>query len=174
MEFLTAAVLIALSSSISPFTGQNWGARKYYRIKSALNIASLSSIIWGLFLSVFFYLFAESVAKIFTQDEKVIEIATMYMQLVPISFGFQGIAMIVNSKLNTMNRPFTASILIIVQMVVIYMPLAYLGSYLSGVRGIFTAVMITYFSGGILSYFTSSISLKRIISKAEANPYPVK
>jgi len=164
LEFVTASVLIAMSSSISPFTGQNWGAQEYERIKKALKIASISSVIWGIFAASVLYVMAEPMARIFTEDEEVIEIATMFLRLVPISFGFQGIAMIVNANLNTMNRPLTASVLIIVQMLVIYVPLANLGSTLEGIKGIFIALLITYFIGGILSYITSILSLRKIIT----------
>ncbi len=165
VEFLTASVLIAMSSSISPFTGQNWGANEFERIKKAIKISSLASIVWGLFAAAALYMFAEPIARIFSEDKKVIESSVLFLRLVPISFGFQGIAMIVNSNLNTMNRPLTASLLIIVQMLVIYVPLAYLGSMLEGLRGIFYALLITYISGGILSYLASVISLRKIIRK---------
>ena len=163
IEFLTASVLIAMSSSISPFTGQNWGANEYERIKKAIKIASFSSVIWGFFASIFLFIFAREMAGLFTDDQKVLETTVVFLQLVPISFGFQGIAMIVNANLNTMNRPLTASILIIVQMLVIYVPLANIASIMEGVKGIFWALLITYFAGGILSYVTSIVSLRKII-----------
>ena len=74
--------------------------------------------------------------------------------------------MIVNANLNTMNRPLTASLLIIIQMLVIYVPLAYLGSLLEGLKGIFVALLISYVMGGILSYITSMLSLRKIMRKA--------
>jgi hypothetical protein len=50
-------------------------------------------------------------------------------------------------------------------MLVIYVPLAYLGSKYNGIQGIFTALLVSYIAGGILSYAASSISLKKIIAK---------
>ena len=169
IEFLTASVLIAMSSSISPFTGQNWGANEYERIKKAIKIASFTSVVWGFFAAIFLYVFAREMAGLFTEDEKVLETAVVFLRLVPISFGFQGIAMIVNANLNTMNRPLTASILIVVQMLVIYIPLANIGSKLDGVNGIFMALLVTYFIGGILSYLASIFSLRKIIVENHAS-----
>ena len=169
VEFLTAALLIALSSSISPFTGQNWGAKQYLRIKKALKIASGASMVWGMFAAILLFFLAEPVAGIFTEDEKVLETATLFLKLVPISFGFQGIAMIVNSNLNTMNRPLTASVLIITQMLIIYVPLAYLGSSFGGLNGIFVALLVSYILGGILSYITSIVSLQKIMVKSKSD-----
>ena len=165
LEFLTASLLVALSAAISPFTGQNWGANRIDRIQRALNLAGFFSIGWGIFASVFLFAFAEPLAGIFSSDKEVIETTVMFLKIVPVSFGFQGIAMIVNANLNTMNRPLSASILIVVQMLVIYIPLAYLGSSIDGIRGIFIALLITYLCGGSLSFITSYISLKRMRQK---------
>lgn len=165
IEFLAATVLIAMSASISPFTGQNWGAGEVLRIKKAIKIASLASLAWGLFVTALLYVGGEMLAQMFSEEERVVETTVLFLSIVPVSFGFQGIAMIVNSNLNTMNRPLTASLLIIVQMFVIYVPLAYLGSMLEGVKGIFWALMIAYVIGGILSYITSIISLRRISAR---------
>jgi putative MATE family efflux protein len=162
IEFLAASLLIALSTAISPFTGQNWGANRVDRIQKALNIGGFFSIGWGLLVSVFLFAFAQPLAQIFSSDPQVITSTVLFLKIVPISFGFQGIAMIVNANLNTMNRPLSASILIVVQMLVIYIPLSYLGSSLDGLRGIFLALLITYLCGGSLSFITSYVSLKRI------------
>ena len=167
VEFLSASLLVALSTAISPFTGQNWGAERIDRIQKALHISGIFSITWGLLMAILLYFFSGSIASVFTDDASVIKTTTLFLTIVPISFGFQGIAMIVNANLNTMNRPFTASILIIVQMIVIYLPLAYMGSSIDGIRGIFIALTITYFLGGTFSFLTSLISLKRIRAKLE-------
>ena len=118
-----------------------------------------------MFASVFLYFFSNQIVGVFTDDPQVIETAALFLTIVPISFGFQGIAMIVNSNLNTMNRPLTASLLIITQMLVIYIPLAYLGSEYNGIQGIFIALLISYIAGGILSYTASSLSLKKVIAR---------
>ena len=164
IEFLTASLLIALSASVSPFTGQNWGANRIDRIQKALKISGIFAVIWGGFASIFLFIFAENLAGIFSNDPQIIETTKWFLTIVPVSFGFQGLTLIVNSNLNTLNRPLTASILIVIQMFVIYIPLAYLGSEVGGINGIFFALLVAYLCGGTLSYFTSSISLKRMIT----------
>lgn len=166
IEFLTASLLIAMSSAISPFTGQNWGARNYERIRKAIQIASFFALCWGILSALALFLLAGPLVSLFTDDPEVSDAAIWFLHIVPISFGFQGITMIVNANLNTMSRPLTASLLIILQMFVIYLPLAYLGSDLVGIRGIFFALLITYVAGGVLSFATSQISLRRIQARA--------
>jgi hypothetical protein len=50
---------------------------------------------------------------------------------------------------------------------VIYLPLAYLGSNIGGVKGIFVALLFTYLMGGILSYITGQVSLKKILASGK-------
>ncbi|NEO38475.1 MAG: hypothetical protein F6J90_19905 [Moorea sp. SIOASIH] len=41
VESFSQIVLIALSASIGPFVGQNWGAKKYLRVHQALRLSFL-------------------------------------------------------------------------------------------------------------------------------------
>ena len=50
IESLAIMVLMALSSSIGPFVGQNYGARKTERIRKALSLSYWFSMVWGLSL----------------------------------------------------------------------------------------------------------------------------
>lgn len=152
VEFLAFSLLIALSASIGPFTGQNWGAEKSERIRKAIDISSSFSLIWGVVASAVLFLFAYPIASIFTDDPEIIEATAMFLYIVPISFGFQGVVLIVNANLNTLGKPLHASLLIVIQMIVIYLPLAYLANHYGGVKGIFIAMAITYTVGGIISY----------------------
>lgn len=167
IEVLAMSLLFAVSASIGPFAGQNLGANKFGRIETAVKYGSSFSIIWSLFAAVLLFVFAEPMASLFSNNEAVIEQTAVYLRLVPFSFGFQGVVLIVNANLNTTNYPLQASLLIALQMFVFYVPLAYLGSKLNGISGIFTAVAISYVLGGILSYLLNTIMMKKLKLKMQ-------
>ena len=48
IESLATVGIIAISSSLTPFIGQNFGANKHYRIITAINYSVVLSGIWGL------------------------------------------------------------------------------------------------------------------------------
>ncbi len=151
LEFLAMSLLFALSASIGPFSGQNLGAGRIDRIKKGVNLSNRFAIAWGILCASFLYLFAKDLAGIFSDSKEVIDETVIYLQIIPMGFGIQGIVNIVNSNLNTLNKPIPASLIIVIQMLVLGIPLLYLGSSYGGTRGIFVALVITYVLGGIIS-----------------------
>lgn len=166
VEFLAMSILFALSASIGPFTGQNYGAGKIDRIRKGVNYSNVFSVCWGLLLAIVLYLLNTTIAQIFTSDPEVIAATGLYLKIVAFSFGFQGVVQVVNSNMNTLNRPLTASALVFVQMVVIGLPCLYFFNELNGVPGIYTAIAITYVGGGLLSAWFN----QRIIKNVQLNP----
>jgi Na+-driven multidrug efflux pump len=153
VEFLAMSLLIAISASIGPFTGQNFGAYNFSRIKEGMRVSTLFAIVWGLLLAGVFFYFGESIASFFTSDKEVIRNTALYLKILPIGFGFQGVVQIVNSNLNTLNKPLHASGLILVQMFGLALPLIFIGKEFFEMKGIFYGWMVAYIIGGILSYF---------------------
>ena len=152
IEFLALAVYMALGASIGPFTGQNLGAFKFERIQKGLNQSSVFSILWGLSMALIFSILADPIAGIFTDNESVREYVVWYLRIIPLGFGFQGINMIVNANLNTMNKPIPASILLVGHMFLIYIPLVYAGAQLYDMKGIFFGICAAYILGGFISF----------------------
>ncbi len=162
VEFLSMSILFALSGSIGPFTGQNYGAGNISRIKTSIMQSSLFSIIWGGIVAVVCWIFADQIASVFNSNDEVIRSARLFLYYVPIGFGFQGVVQIINSNLNTLNKPLPASVLLAIQSIVIYIPFAYLLSYFMDLPGIYLATTLTYLIGGLLSYGYDSLIYKRL------------
>jgi Na+-driven multidrug efflux pump len=62
--------------------------------------------------------------------------------------------------LNVLNKPLHASALTIIQMFVLYVPLAYAGSYLFGLVGVFSAAAIANIIAGLAAH----LWLKRVLA----------
>lgn len=153
IEFVSMSVLFALAASYGPFSGQNIGAQRIDRVLEAVKKGSLFSLAWSFFFAVVLFFSGKYVAMLFNDHESVINKIALYLSIVPLSYGFQGISQIVNAVLNTANKPLQASLLIVVTMFGLLIPLAKLGSVMYGLTGIFTALAIAYSIGGILSYW---------------------
>lgn len=164
IEFLAMSVLFALSASIGPFTGQNFGLGNYTRIRTGINYANIFSIAWGIVAAVVLYFAAEPVAAIFTSDKKIIEATTLFLTIVPIGFGFRGVVQVVNSNINTLNKPLYAFLIVVLQMLVIGIPILYLGDYLFEVKGIYLAIAFTYFIGAVISFFWNQKIIDRMVA----------
>jgi Na+-driven multidrug efflux pump len=75
----------------------------------------------------------------------VIRVASLYLLIVPVSFGAQGVVLIASSSFNALGRPLPSAVLTLTRMFVLYVPLAFLGRALAGPLGIFTAACIANF-----------------------------
>jgi putative MATE family efflux protein len=153
IEFFALTVIAALSSVLGPFIGQNWGAGEHGRVRLGVKYSERFSMVWGIVVCMLLNIFTRPIASIFNSNPLVISAIIMYLRIVSIGYGLQGIIMLTSSAMNVLNRPFHAAGIRITQMFILYIPMALLGSYLFGLTGVFIALAIAYCSAGLASYF---------------------
>ncbi len=166
IEFLANSLIFALAGSIGPFVGQNLGKGRIDRIQECLRISSGFALVWGLIAWGLLALFSRPLALIFNSQAEVIETVQLFLWIVPAGFGLQGILSIINSNLNTINKPLQASSVIIIQMLVLGLPAIFLGRELGGVKGIFMGIAATYAIGGLLSLLVNRVVMNRFIKES--------
>ncbi len=153
IEFFALTVIIALSSVLAPFVGQNWGAGKQDRVKKAVTYSERFSMVWGFSVFIILTTLARPIAGIFNSNPAVITAIVLYLRVVSIGYGLQGVIMLTGSAMNVLNRPFHAAGVRIAQMFILYVPLALIGSRLFGLTGVFVALAIAYCGAGIASHY---------------------
>lgn len=168
IEIFAITVVMALGSVLSPFIGQNWGAGKLERVKTGIRYSQIFSMLWGAAMAALFLLLARPLAIAFSDDPQVVSAVQTYLWLVPISYGLQGILTLTNSALNVLRKPLHATALAIARMFVLYVPLAYLGSMLFGVPGIFGAAAVANIATGIAAW----LWLNRVLASGEIATTP--
>lgn len=152
VEAFALVMFMALSSVLGPFVGQNWGADQQDRVKLGVKYSQQFAMGWGAAMFVLLAAAARPIASLFNNDPAVISTIVTYLRLVPLSYGLLGIFMLSSTALNILNKPMQAAVLTIVRMVVLYIPLAYAGSYLFGVGGIFGAAALANIIAGSGAY----------------------
>ncbi len=153
IEFFIMAPVAALSSVLMPFTGQNYGAGKFDRIAEAMKKGSIFTLTWGFFIFCAMVLFSNNLTSLFDANPEVSGIAAQYLVIVALFIGFMGLSKIVSAALNALDRPFKSAEISILQLVIIYIPLAWHFSGIYGLKGIFYSASISYFLTGLLSIF---------------------
>lgn len=152
IEGLFVIPLFAMSASIGPFVGQNWGADRKDRANAAMIFSFQYAMIWGAFVALVLMLFNESIAGLFDDNPEVIEAAALYLMMVPLSYGAWGVLMMSSATFNSLGKPISSTIMSIVRMFVIYVPLAFLGKALYGIQGIFVATAIANLVMGAVAF----------------------
>ncbi len=153
VEALSVIPLFALSASIGPFVGQNWGANRRDRSDEAMRLTFMWSMIWGFGVALMFFLFHEPIARIFDDNENVTQYAGFYLMIVPFSYGAWGVLMMASATFNSLGKPLLSTTMSIVRMFVIYVPIAYLGQHFWGVYGIFGAAAVSNLLMGAIGFF---------------------
>ncbi len=151
--------VMAMATVMAPFVGQNFGARKFDRIYSGIRFSSRLSMLIGAGLFALMFVFARPLASLFSSDGGVIAVTSLYFRIVPLVYGMQGIFNISSMILNALNKPIHATLLSILQMFILYVPLAILGKKILGTAGVFLAIVISYTASGLLSHYVT----KRVI-----------
>ena len=151
IEHMILMVLFALANSIAPFIGQNWGAALFDRVQLTLKLANGFVVVWGVIAYTFLYIGAETIVRSINSDPAVVEAATFYLRIVPLAMAFMGFILNATSCFNALGKPLPPLTISILQMIIIYLPLAMLGDYLLGYKGIFIAAAVTIFIVGIIS-----------------------
>ena len=155
----------ALSLAVSPFVGQNFGAGNYNRIRAALRFGVKFSLVWGGLAFAFLYLLSGIIAPIFNDNKAVITSIVLFLQIVPISYGMYGISTLVNSMFNALGKPLQASLVVILHLFAFVLPLAYLGSMVYGLKGIFVGIAAGNAVVGIIAY----LMVQKFLMRAEEN-----
>lgn len=186
LESLATIVVLALSMSLPPLISQNYGANKLHRIKQAFNMAAKFVVIWQLVVFAMLMLSSSIIANAFAQDPSVVRDITLFLFIVPLGYGLQGIIVLVNSSFNAMHKPLSALVLSVLRLFAFYVPIASLGSYLYGLEGLFWGCVIanvvtsmvayTWFTRNLknemLQLDSESMSLSAMASAATPKPAP--
>ncbi len=152
IEFFSFTVVVALASVVGPFVGQNLGADRFDRVEKGMKYSKRFAMAWGAAMFVVLAVSAKWLAPIFSDNPRVILSTVLYLTIVSISYGPHGVFHIANTALNVLQRPFHAAALMIVQLFLLYIPLAHLGSALFGLRGAFGGIALALCIGAVLAH----------------------
>lgn len=152
IESLAMVVTFALATGLAPFVGQNFGARHCGRIREAVQLSIRFVLGWGLVMAALLALAGGPIGGLFAEEALVVEVTALYLALVPVSYGAFGVAIIVNTTFNALNRPLRSAAIVIIRLFVLALPLAVLGEWLFGLPGIFGGLAVGNVLAGGVAY----------------------
>jgi len=162
IETFALTLIAALSNVLVPFVGQNSGAGKISRIEKSVRYSHLFSLGWGVLLFLIFLFLGKPIAGIFNKDPDVIGTTVLYLGIISLSYGCQGIVQLNSSIFNALRKPIHAAGLSLMRIICFLIPFAFLGSCLFGISGIFAAVAVANVSVALISYFLIRVLLKSL------------
>ncbi|GAL23448.1 MATE family of MDR efflux pumps [Vibrio maritimus] len=105
VESILILVLISLSSALTPFMSQNFGAKQADRSFAGLFLSMRFSLLFQFLVFVMMVPLSIPISALFSQEQAVRDILWHYLLVVPFSYGFQGIIMMLGSGMNALHEP---------------------------------------------------------------------
>jgi len=142
----------ALSAVSSPFFGQNFGSGNFARLLEARRVVARFSIALGLFLAIALVALSGPLTGLFSDSGPIRRVAELYLWIIPVSYGAYGLVMSANASFNGMGKPLPAVLISSMRVIIVFLPLAFLGRWLLGLPGLFVASAVSNLVLGLVAY----------------------
>lgn len=152
IESLMLIVLMSLTSILTPFMSQNFGANNSRRSFEALFLSMRFAILFQLTLFIMMVPLSIPLSTLFSQEAEVKNLLWYYLLIVPIGYGFQGNMMMLVSTFNALRKPLHAFMWSALRLFVLTLPCAWFGNHWFGVIGLFCGLLLANIVGGIIGY----------------------
>ncbi len=164
IESLVMIVIFAVTSSVGPFTGQNFGAGRLDRVRRFAWLSERFCVAYTLGAAVILFLVARPVVAIFDSNADVILTATIYLAIVPFSLSGFGVMLTAVAAFNALGKPMPAMTMTFVKLFLVYIPLAWLLARYFGLAGIFGANAVAHLAFGVVGF----VMLRRMLATLAA------
>lgn len=143
--------VFALSGAIGGIIGQNFGAEKFGRVKSAYRDALIFStfyvfIIWGILA-----ILTPFILKIFNLSEGAADVVKAFNYIAAGSYIFAGALYVSNASFNNLGKPLYSTLFNWIKDAAIMLPFCIIGASLYGSSGVVYGQGLAYIFAGILS-----------------------
>lgn len=165
IESFALLVCLALSMTLAPFISQNFGAGLLGRVRRAFRQSVYFSLCWQALVYLFLFVFAHSLADLFSDDAKVAYALALWVMIVPAGFGFQATTFLSAASFNALHRPGGALKISLFRLFVMYVPLAWLGNWSFGLVGIFVGLVCA----NLITAFCAQRSLRKFMLHLRKN-----
>jgi len=160
LESIASIVVLALSMTLPPFISQNFGAGKIARVEEAYIKSVKFVLIWQFIIFVLMWLLSPFIARAFAEDPEVTMLIQLFLYIVPLGYGLQGIVILTNSSFNAMHRPMAALSLSVIRLFIFFVPISYIGSVFFQLQGMFWGGVIA----NVLTAVVAFIWFKRLLA----------
>ena len=117
--------IFGIASALTTIIGMFYGAKEFDKIKSISFYGIKSSLLITSISSVFLFIFAPSVVKIFTADLQIQNISIDYLRIMSLMFPFISVGLTIGRILQGLGRGMPSLIITIVRVIGLAGPLAY-------------------------------------------------
>ena len=170
IEMFAFMIPMSVGMSLVPFVAQNYGARRFDRIRTVRKGAMTFALLFGGAIAGVFILIARPLGGLFSKDPAVVNVLVRYLHITCFGYGFLEVHRYAGFCLTGIHKPAASALLNTVRVIVLLIPLSLIGSRLFGLAGIFWGRLITDIGSGIIGVFwTGKIIQQHLLTAAAGN-----
>lgn len=159
LQSVAVVPLLALSSSIGPITGQNWGAGERARARQALRLAGGFCLVYGLVVAALLCLFRAPIASVFTEDAAVAQAIARYLLVATWGFAGYGLLVVANGAMNAVDHAGLAFRVSVGRVLLVMLPLGWMATALAGPSAVYGAELAANLVGGTAAFLLARRAL---------------
>lgn len=163
-------VIFALSGSVGPILGQNYGARKYDRLVTTMRDSLLFTVVYVLAVWALLALFSGQIAALFGATGIARELIVFFCLFAAGSFLFNGAIFVASAAFNNLGYPTYSTFFNWGRSTLGVIPFVWAGAQLYGAKG----VIAGWGLGAVVFGILSVIVCFRVVRNIAANPPETK
>jgi putative MATE family efflux protein len=149
IESISYLTIGGLQGAVAAFIGQNYGAKKWDRIKKGYQTALLLTILFGVIVSSLFILFSKQIFSLFLADSSSLEIGIQYLKIIGLSQLFMCMEIMTVGAFNGIGKTHIPPIFSIL-LTALRIPMAIGLSNIFGLNGVWMSIGVSSILKGIL------------------------
>jgi putative MATE family efflux protein len=155
IESFACIPMFALSASIAPIVGQNWGANKKNRVLQAVKYCYALCCIWSAFILILLYFLAEPISHALASDATIAKESSDYLAIVTVGLWGYGIVIVSAAAFNALGRPFSSLGYYLFRTALLYVPLSVIAGMYFDIKAVYWAMAATnVISGIVIGWYT--------------------
>jgi Na+-driven multidrug efflux pump len=168
---LAFAVILALSGAIGPIVGQNFGARKFDRVKGAYNAGLIFAGVYVALTSAMLFVLRAPIANVFEAQGMTLTLIYLFCGPLALASFFNAVIFVGNASFNNLGHPMYSSWINWGRNTIGMWPFVIVGAQYWGASG----VLIGQAAGGVVFALISWLLVRRVseglLHPVEADPF---
>lgn len=155
IETFACIPMFALSASIAPIVGQNWGANKKNRVLQAVRYCYLLCCVWSMFILLVLYFLAEPISQALASDAAIAKESASYLGIATVGLWGYGIVIVSAAAFNALGRPLSSLSYYLFRTVLLYVPLSVIAGVYFDIKAVYYAIAAAnVLSGLTIGWYT--------------------
>jgi len=164
------AGVFALAGAIGPVLGQNWGARRYDRMKQTLKDSLTFMIVYVLGVWLLLFVLQVPIVMAFNAPPLTAELVRFFCQLSGFIWFFVSLVFVANASFNNLGYPLLSTFFNWGRATLGMIPFAYYGAEIGGPKGALVGIGAGSILFGIAAIITAFWTIRRL--ERQAVPIP--